>query len=35
LPERWAVLRRNVTGCEINHLFKMYLNKYFQEPDGI
>lgn len=34
-PERWAVLRRNVTGCEINHLFKMYLNKYFQEPDDI
>ncbi len=35
LPERWAVLRRNVTGCEINHLFKMYLNKSFQEPDDI
>lgn len=35
LPERWSVLRRNVTGCEINHLFKMYLDKIFQGPDDI
>ncbi len=34
-PKRWAVLRRNVTSCEINHFFKMYLNKCFKEPDDI
>ena len=33
LPLRWTALRRNAIGCEINHLFKMYLNKSFQEPD--
>ena len=30
--ERWPLLRRNIVGCEIQHLFKEYLGKEFQEP---
>ena len=33
LDNRWALLRRQVQGCEIQHIFKGYLGKVFEEPE--
>ena len=35
LHSRWALLRRHVQGCEIQHIFNNYLGKEFEEPETI
>lgn len=32
LPHRWSLLRRQVAGCEVNHIFEKYLGRVTPQP---